>query len=123
MEDLRKRVGRRTRAAREAASLTQADLAHEVGVATEVYARIERGLSLPTLPTLLKLAKCLHLTPNDLLLDARGEQQPRPVQRPDLQRAMRMLERADDTTLGGVVVVLKTMLALQRRGTRRPPTP
>ena len=47
-------LGKLARAAREKAGLTQQETAERVGVVTEVYGRMERGLLLPSLPTLLR---------------------------------------------------------------------
>jgi transcriptional regulator with XRE-family HTH domain len=63
-------IGSAARAARQRARLTQADVAERLGIASEVYGRLERGLMLPSVVTLRKL--CLVLAvPADLLLDLR----------------------------------------------------
>ncbi|MCG8419854.1 MAG: helix-turn-helix transcriptional regulator, partial [Proteobacteria bacterium] len=48
-------IGRVTRNVREAKKLTQADIAERIGLSAEFYARIERGIALPSIRTLAKL--------------------------------------------------------------------
>ena len=58
---LARHLGKTARAARLLAKLTQADVAERVGIATEVYGRLERGAMLPSAPTLRKLCSAdLH---------------------------------------------------------------
>ncbi|MBU8898014.1 transcriptional regulator [Corallococcus sp. H22C18031201] len=64
---LRKTLGRNARAARERQKLTQADVAERINLATEVYGRIERGRSFPSIPTFLRLCHALH-EPSDRML-------------------------------------------------------
>ena len=64
---LAKHLGGVAREARLLAKLTQADAAERIGVATEVYGRIERGGMLPSVPTLLKLCLALRADANSLL--------------------------------------------------------
>jgi len=64
---LAKHLGRVARTARTVAKLTQADVAERVGIATEVYGRLERGGMLPSVPTLRKLCAVLHADANALL--------------------------------------------------------
>ncbi|WP_083681190.1 helix-turn-helix domain-containing protein [Archangium sp. Cb G35] len=60
-------MGEVARNARKQARLTQADVAERVGLATEVYGRLERGGMLPSVPTLLKLCFVLRADANALL--------------------------------------------------------
>lgn len=60
-------LGKVARAAREKAGLTQLEAAERVGVATEVYGRMERGLLLPSVPTLLRVCRALGVDANTLL--------------------------------------------------------
>ena len=63
------RLGARIRARREALGLTQAALAERAGVTSNYVGVLERGLKLPTLDTLITLAKALETSPADLLGD------------------------------------------------------
>ena len=67
MADLTEVVAGQIRARRLAHGLTQAALAEQAGVSTELVSRIERARCLPSLPTLVAFASVLHTTPNDLL--------------------------------------------------------
>ena len=60
-------VGAAARAARLRAELTQEELAERAELATEVYGRLERGLMLPSLPSLLRLCRALRVDANTLL--------------------------------------------------------
>lgn len=60
-------IGTAARAARVRSNLTQEDVAERVGLATEVYGRLERGGMLPSVPTLRKLCETLRI-PADVLL-------------------------------------------------------
>jgi transcriptional regulator with XRE-family HTH domain len=60
-------VGEASRLARMRAGLTQADVAEKIGVATEVYGRMERGKMLPSVPTLLRLCVALRSGPDELM--------------------------------------------------------
>ena len=64
---LAKHLGGVAREARTAARLTQADVAERIGIATEVYGRLERGGMLPSVPTLRKLCSVLRADANALL--------------------------------------------------------
>jgi transcriptional regulator with XRE-family HTH domain len=61
--------------ARRHAGLTQQDVAEGVGIVPEVYGRIERGGSLPSVSTLFRLCVTLHRGPNELMgfVPLRGE--------------------------------------------------
>jgi transcriptional regulator with XRE-family HTH domain len=68
MDDhLAKTIGSAARSARLARGLTQEDAADAVGVSLEFYARIERGKTLPSVPTLLRIAVALHVSADILL--------------------------------------------------------
>ena len=63
------RLGARLRARREAKGLSQAALAELTGLTTNYISVLERGQKLPTLDTLMKLAKKVGATPGELLGD------------------------------------------------------
>lgn len=65
--ELARRIGETARAARLQAKLTQADVAERVGLQTEVYGRLERGVMMPSVPTLRKIAVVLKL-PSDVII-------------------------------------------------------
>jgi transcriptional regulator with XRE-family HTH domain len=66
------RLGVRIRALRELKRLTQAELAEAADVTTNYVGVLERGQKVPTLETLVALAKALGVGPGELL--GAGEQ-------------------------------------------------
>jgi transcriptional regulator with XRE-family HTH domain len=62
--------GRRIRKLR--GQLTQGELALRAGISRGFLARLERGLQDPTLTTIEKLAKALHIQAGQLFADAPG---------------------------------------------------
>jgi transcriptional regulator with XRE-family HTH domain len=113
------RIGQRARTARAALGQTQADVAEAVGLATEVYGRLERGGMLPSVPTLVLLAAALKVTPNDLLGDVAElravPETVKPSQQSALRPLMRKLEQASPAELRRVQVVLGAILGKARR--------
>ncbi|MET0405830.1 MAG: helix-turn-helix transcriptional regulator [Cystobacter sp.] len=67
LDTLKRKLGTALLAAREKAGLTQADVSSQVGIATAIYGRIERGQMLPSVPTLHRLCSTLHLSASALL--------------------------------------------------------
>jgi len=94
-------IGSAARAARKRAQLTQADVAERLSLASEVYGRLERGLMLPSVPTLRKLCLVLTVSADELLgiRQADGslasEAPPTYGESPDLRRLMRRAQRLD----------------------------
>ena len=70
----------RLRAARERAGLTQEGLAEAAGVSTGLIGQLESAATLPSLPTIERLARALGVSPCHLLVDD-----------PDLQRVTESL--------------------------------
>lgn len=95
-ENLAKKIGLAARASRTALGLTQADAAERVGINSEFYARIERGQTLPSVPTLAALADALGVSA-DRLLGSAGPSartdEPAPARSASDSPAMRRLQR------------------------------
>ncbi|MCY1083783.1 helix-turn-helix domain-containing protein [Archangium lansingense] len=94
LKRLAPRIGAACRAARQKLQLTQEDVAERVGLATEVYGRLERGNMTPSVPTLRKLCLSLNLSADvALALDDTAELPPRPMleeeQSADVRRLLR----------------------------------
>lgn len=110
-------LGAAVRAARQRQALTQADVAERVGLATEVYGRLERGNMLPSVRTLLRICTVLHVSADEALglanLDRpvtvaetpREPKEPREVRR--LVRTLRLLDPAQLRLIGQVANALK----------------
>ena len=64
-----KAVGARIKKAREAASLTQEQLAEMVGLSSSHISVVERGVKAPRLETLVAIANALGVTADSLLID------------------------------------------------------
>ncbi len=60
-DGLKRSIGHRVLAARTHAGLTQEQLAAEIGRSVEAVSNIERGLSLPTLETMDRIAKTVEM--------------------------------------------------------------
>jgi transcriptional regulator with XRE-family HTH domain len=100
-------LGGAARSARMRAGLTQADVAERVGIATEVYGRLERGKMLPSVPTLRRLCLALRTSSDEFLgLSSSVSAAPRPAApaswspeprseegRPELRRLVRSLRK------------------------------
>lgn len=72
-------IGEACRAARAEAGLTQEDVADQVGIATEVYGRLERGNMTPSVPTLRRICVVLNLSADAALaIDKEAKLPPRP---------------------------------------------
>jgi transcriptional regulator with XRE-family HTH domain len=71
-ERLQKTVGEMARTARERLGLTQAEVARQVGLVSDVYGRVERGAMMPAVPTLRRMALVLRI-PVDALLAVNRE--------------------------------------------------
>ncbi len=108
---LAKIVGSAARDARKALSITQEDAAERIGISLEFYGRIERGGTLPSVPTLARMAEALRTSADSLLGSSprAGVARERTVQRwsepvvqeesRELRKLLRRLRRADRKTL------------------------
>jgi transcriptional regulator with XRE-family HTH domain len=118
-------LGEVFREARQAASLTQADVAERAGLVTEVYGRVERGRMLPSLPKLRRLCVVLRVDANAALKlvgqDAPTwlEETPEPPlnDSPRMRRLQRTLRQLDEEHLAALHVMAHTLAKLyDRRG-------
>ena len=66
-KDLAAVMGHAARQARRARQLTQERVAEQLGVSSEFYSRLERGLAHPSLETLLRMTDVLDVTVDTLL--------------------------------------------------------
>ncbi|MCP3102558.1 helix-turn-helix domain-containing protein [Myxococcus sp. K15C18031901] len=121
-------LGQSARTARRSLGMTQAEVAEKLGVAREVYARLERGHMLPSIYTLRSLCTVLRVPPHDLLaLDAAietppGRKRPPPRIRPeppvllDLRKTLRGLSASDLRLLNALAVTLPASPSRQHAG-------
>jgi transcriptional regulator with XRE-family HTH domain len=122
-KELAKSIGAAARRARKALELTQEDAAERIGVSVEFYARIERGNSLPSVPTFVRIASALGVSADTLI----GRDQPeiavsawqpasQPTESPEIRRVVRLLRRASSATLRIVTLLVKEMERHTRGG-------
>ncbi|MBZ4418352.1 MULTISPECIES: helix-turn-helix transcriptional regulator [Myxococcaceae] len=64
---LASRLGGAARLARTRLNLTQADVAERIGIASEVYGRLERGHMLPSIQTFRRLCVVLSISADEAL--------------------------------------------------------
>ncbi|HEX8439710.1 helix-turn-helix transcriptional regulator [Archangium sp.] len=109
-------LGTALREARLKTQWTQADVADRVGVATEVYGRMERGNLTPSVPNLRKLCLALRVDANAALgLDARDgaewlkEADPGSEDPPRLRRLVRTLRQLGDDQLAAISGMVRTI--------------
>ncbi|MCP3137276.1 helix-turn-helix transcriptional regulator [Pyxidicoccus xibeiensis] len=124
-EELAITVGAAARAARARLGLTQADVAERVGIAMEVYSRMERGKVLPSVTTLRRLCQVLRIGADTLLglevvvlappLEEGAADAPPGEDPPRLRRLMRALRALDAAQLKAVAQVVHGALGLLRR--------
>ncbi|WP_242391998.1 helix-turn-helix domain-containing protein [Anaeromyxobacter oryzisoli] len=105
---LASRIGAAARTARKALGLTQDDAAERVGISPEFYARIERGGTMPSVPTLVRMCEALAVSADVLLgrspsspsLGEAGQAGVGVVEEPpELRRLLRRLRKARPRTL------------------------
>lgn len=115
-QKLSKAMGDMARAARMREGLTQADVAERIGVATEVYGRLERGMLMPSVPTLRRLCLALRLQADVLL--SLGTAPPPPwaeeptagaPEEPQMRRLLRHVRKLNVPQLRALSLVAATL--------------
>jgi transcriptional regulator with XRE-family HTH domain len=118
-------LGSAVRQARMRAGLTQEDVAERIGMASEVYGRMERGQMLPRVENLRRLCLVLNVPPHELLgleeMVGKGASLPREDIKPraddsaDMRRLLRRLRK-----LGANQVKLLSLIAgaMMEKGAR-----
>jgi transcriptional regulator with XRE-family HTH domain len=102
--ELAKKIGAAARIARKARGWSQADAAERIGISLEFYARIERGQTLPSTPTLVAMGQALDVSLDVLTGRVRGREpaaRPRPTveESPEMRLLLRRLRRAKPKTI------------------------
>ena len=105
-------IGTALKNARQRRAWSQAEVAERVGIAAEVYGRLERGRIVPRADTLVRLAVALEVTADTLLGLAMGNEAPQPppevateddqaalLRRRETRRLLRRLDAASPRTL------------------------
>ena len=112
-EQLKRAIGSRLRGLRDAAEMTQAELAEHSEIATESYGRLERGVCFPSIPTLLRLSDALQVTV-DQILGRQPLSEPTDQRPPQLRRLLEQLQRLDDERQREVVQGLTLLIPPER---------
>lgn len=96
-------IGAAARAARNALDRTQEDVADEIGIGVEFYSRIERGKTMPSVPTLWEIARVLSVSADDLLglSETPHAKRETPVEHPDpdVRKLLRRIQSARPTLI------------------------
>ena len=111
---LRRALGKRVRAAREARAWSQEALAEEIGVGGVMLGRYERGEKFPSHLTLLRLAEALGTT-TDALLRVPAAARARPLDDASLLRALRRLSEPQRAAIGALISALAAAPRAKRR--------
>jgi transcriptional regulator with XRE-family HTH domain len=121
-------LGAAVRTARVRAGLTQEDVAERIGMASEVYGRMERGQMLPRVENLRRLCLVLNVPPHILLgLEALAEgpleppqEEPEPKLRADdtsdMRRLLRRLRKLNATQVKLLSLIAGAMMNKGKAG-------
>jgi transcriptional regulator with XRE-family HTH domain len=113
-------LGAVARAARMRAGLTQEDVADRIGMASEVYGRMERGQMLPRVENLRRMCLVLNVPPHLLLgLEELGseatntaeELKPRSDDTADMRRLLRRMRKLSPTQVKLLSLIAGAMVA------------
>ncbi|MCE9668409.1 helix-turn-helix transcriptional regulator [Myxococcus stipitatus] len=118
--ELASMLGAAARAARVRMGLTQADVAERIGMASEVYGRLERGHMLPSVQNLRRLCVVLSVPPHELLglgddlaapppAKDKGGVKGREEDTPEMRRLMRNLRKLSPVQLKLMNLVASAM--------------
>ena len=113
-------LGAAVRAARMRTGLTQEDVAERIGMASEVYGRMERGQMLPRVENLRRLCLVLKVPPHELLglddlgpgrADSRGDARMRGEESADMRRLQRRLRKLNATQVKLLSLIAGAMVS------------
>ncbi|MDY7225734.1 helix-turn-helix transcriptional regulator [Hyalangium rubrum] len=109
--------------ARKRAGMTQAEAAEGIGIASEVYGRMERGGVLPSVPTLLRMCLILGSGPDELMGFAEVELgksvpgvntvPPGLMDTPEKRRLLRRLARLDSLRIKALARLVALLLPVR----------
>ncbi len=118
-DELAKQIGKAARAARTALELSQADVAERAEISTEFYGRIERGVTMPSVETLVELATVLEVGADQLLgLDQPRKKKQRAVAtQPQEERVL--LRRVKGAPRSTLLLLNQVLVELEKAEKRR----
>jgi DNA-binding XRE family transcriptional regulator len=110
------------------AGLTQAEIAASVGIAPEVFGRMERGKMLPSVPTLFRLCMALRSGPHELMGFASVASLPQAAQlavppeladTPETRRLLRLMGRLQGLQLKLILRLVVAFVTEPKRPRRQ----
>jgi transcriptional regulator with XRE-family HTH domain len=105
--DNKRQIGMRVRAYRLERHLTQEQLAERLERSVETISNLERGKSLPSEATLRRLARCLDVSLQDLLIDRNTDNtKGRPI---EFYQSAELLKMMDQRKLKLAYAILKAI--------------
>ena len=107
-------VGQRLRAIREARDITQVKLAALLSIDQSNVSAIERGIRSLTIHQVVKLAKALQVSTDEILMPANGDRQRRALASVKLLRRLQRIESLPESKQRAVLKVLDALLEQQR---------
>lgn len=113
--DLKQRFGRRVQALREAAGLTQDELAERIDRTPDTIGNIERGVNSTRIETACQLAGVFGLELWQLF--DLGETDPAPTrgQRRAVEAVIKQLDGLDQPTIAAIGKIVRTVLDIRER--------
>lgn len=105
IDAFRRRLGDAVQIRRKSGGLTQEQLAEATDSSTEWISQVERGIGMPSLELLLRLAQALDASPAELVQAASSPSTGRPTQ----QELFVTLDRLGDRDLGILLAAARAM--------------
>jgi transcriptional regulator with XRE-family HTH domain len=104
-------VGERIRRAREAQSITQVELAKTLGITQSNVSEIERGVRGVTTHQLVRLAKALRISTDEILVDRGAKAERAPTTSLKVSRRLQRIEALPQARQRVILKVLDALLA------------
>lgn len=111
-KSLEGKIGRAIARARQAAGLTQAQVAEKLGISNDAVSRMERGAIMPTVARLIELSEIFHCEAAELLTGSS------PLLRDQLRYMDRLLADFDEEERGRLLDTFEKIIDLYRFGRR-----
>lgn len=108
---IEKRIGSRITEVRISKGFTQSQLAERVNVSNETISRLERGVSVPSLKTLEKIAECLKV-PLSTFFSFENSSPRNPVFERELGKLIALMRKRNYKELSMVYAILKVVFKM-----------
>lgn len=110
-----KAIGDRVRALRERAELTQTQLARKLRSSQAAVSEVERGRRGLTIHQVVRLAKTLNVTPNEILGEGKRERASARPKNPKVRRRMYRIEQLPEPQQQVVLKLLDSIIEAHGR--------